>query len=227
MKNIHLLSLLILLFTYSCVGDDFIDDEVEPTLRITNTLKSIVQDTSLQLAYSFTNNIGLPEELETTWESTEDEIADVDAEGTLTSYTKGNTIISLSVTYQGEVLVDTFHLTVSEKTIENPSSDSRTGELEASSFYDLEGTFTLSKEDDNVTLRLDSDYKADTGLPGLYVYLSNNPNSINGAYMIGAVQTFTGEHSYDLGDIDLFEYSHVLYFCKPFNVKVGDGSLSE
>ena len=220
--------ILSFLLLSACIGDDYINDQVDPVLRISNPLKSIAKDTTIQLEYSFTNNIGLAENIEVEWNSSETEIAEISAEGELTAVAKGNTIISLDASFDGQSLQDTFHLTVSEETIVTQVEDNRVGSLVASSFYDLEGDFTLEKVDDKLILTFEDNYNADTGLPGLYVYLSNNPNSVNGAYNIGAVQVFSGEHSYEIDEnIDLFEYSHVLYFCKPFNVKVGDGPLSE
>ena len=45
---------------------------------------------------------------------------------------------------------------------------------------------------------------------------------------IGAVEVFKGAHSYILeGDIPLNQYDYLLYYCKPFNVKVGDGPIGD
>jgi len=42
------------------------------------------------------------------------------------------------------------------------------------------------------------------------------------------VVTFDGAHDYILDDnVGLFDYNYLVYFCKPFNVKVGDGEISE
>ena len=68
---------------------------------------------------------------------------------------------------------------------------------------------------------------ADDGLPGLYVYLSNNPNSVSGALEIGPVEVFEGAHDYTISGLDITTYAYVLYFCKPFNVKVGHGDIEE
>jgi hypothetical protein len=75
-------------------------------------------------------------------------------------------------------------------------------------------------------LSLGDDYKASTSLPGLYIYLGNNPNSIADAYEIGAVTVFQGAHFYDLPEsIGLYDNSYILYWCKPFGVKVGEGKI--
>jgi len=83
----------------------------------------------------------------------------------------------------------------------------------------------LREEGGNLTLRFEDDYRASTALPGLYVYLTNNPNSTNSALEIGAVTTFSGAHTYTIEDVDISEYQYILYFCKPFNVEVGEGLI--
>jgi hypothetical protein len=101
------------------------------------------------------------------------------------------------------------------------------GIITSSSSYELGGSFVLKKTAaGNTELSFGSDYVASTALPGLYVYLTNNRNSIASAYEIGRVEVFKGEHKYDLGtSVGLTDYRFVLYYCKPFNVKVGDGEI--
>ena len=91
----------------------------------------------------------------------------------------------------------------------------------------LEGSYVLKVQDNGVLrLSLGDDYKASTSLPGLYIYLGNNPNSIADAYEIGAVTVFQGAHFYDLPEsIGLYDNSYILYWCKPFGVKVGEGKI--
>ena len=103
---------------------------------------------------------------------------------------------------------------------------SYSGNLETKSGYTLEGTFSLSKTEDGLLLELGEDYLASSTLPGLYVYLSNNTNTTAQAYEIGAVSVFSGAHSYQLPtSIGLMDYQYILYWCKPFNVKVGEAKI--
>ena len=45
---------------------------------------------------------------------------------------------------------------------------------------------------------------------------------------IGEVKVFKGAHRYTIGgDIALNQYKYLLYYCKPFNVKVGDGEFGD
>jgi len=100
------------------------------------------------------------------------------------------------------------------------------GQVNTTSSYILQGNYRYGYVDGVLKLQLDDTYKADTTLPGLYVYLGNNPNTVSGAYEIGKVTVFEGEHSYTLpSSFGLMDYKYILYWCKPFNVKVGDTQL--
>lgn len=104
-------------------------------------------------------------------------------------------------------------------------SETKQGTLGSTSSYTLAGDFVLTKDGNNLNLSFADNYRADTSLPGLYVYLSNNPNSIASAFEIASVTTFTGAHDYTIPNAGLNDYVFVLYFCKPFNVKVGHGQI--
>ena len=112
-----------------------------------------------------------------------------------------------------------------EETIEVEPTQAKSGQITTTSSYALSGDFSLTAENNDLVLAFDENYNASTALPGLYIYLTNNPSTISGALEIGKVQTFSGVHSYTIPNVDINEYSHVLYFCKPFNVKVGDGEI--
>jgi hypothetical protein len=100
------------------------------------------------------------------------------------------------------------------------------GTITSTSSYLLKGSYTLEPLDaGGVKLSLGEDYEADTSLPGLYIYLGNNPNSTADAFEIGPVTTFDGAHFYDLPTIGIYDYNYVLYWCKPFGVKVGEGQI--
>lgn len=78
----------------------------------------------------------------------------------------------------------------------------------------------------NLDVSIKNNYRASTSLPGLYVYLSNNPNSINGAKEIGRVRIFNGAHNYQISNTGINDYKYILYWCKPFSVKVGHGEIN-
>lgn len=101
------------------------------------------------------------------------------------------------------------------------------GSIRTTSSYKLTGSYEYGLNDaGQLVLDIAGNYEASTALPGLYVYLSNNPNSTSGSYEIGEVTVFNGAHSYTLpSSVDISDYKYILYWCKPFNVKVGDSTI--
>ena len=101
------------------------------------------------------------------------------------------------------------------------------GSIRTTSSYKLTGSYEYGLNDaGQLVLDIAGNYEASTALPGLYVYLSNNPNSTSGSYEIAEVNVFNGAHSYTLpSSIDISDYKYILYWCKPFNVKVGDSTI--
>lgn len=100
------------------------------------------------------------------------------------------------------------------------------GQIRTTSGYVLEGNYRYEFNGTQIILSLDDTYRASSSLPGLYLYLTNNPNSPEDGYEVGAVSVFSGTHSYSLpASIGLMDYKYLLYWCKPFRVKVGDAQL--
>ncbi len=215
--------LTITILSASCIGNDFVDDMVDPVLRITNPIDSIAVDSSYQFEFMYLNNVGKEVSVEALWSSSNEDVIAIDANGLATALNGGSSEITLEYEDGAFMLMDTRSIGVGERTVITETS--KFGTIEPSSFYVLEGSFTLEQEGSDLVLAFAEDYEASTALPGLYVYLTNNPNTTSGALEIGAVEVFKGEHTYTIENTDINEYGYVLYFCKPFNVKVGDGEI--
>ena len=182
--------------------------------------------TSSNLKHVYTNQIGQIEEPPISWTSSDSSVLSVDQTGLAMGITKGQALLICKVeTADQPAVSDTAWVVVDDETGMVGQVTERVGALQTTSSYVLEGSFKLRAEGTDLVLELNDDYKASSSLPGLYVYLTNNPNSVSGAFEIGAVTTFSGTHSYDISGIDISEYGYVLYFCKPFGVKVGDGKF--
>ncbi|NJO87348.1 MAG: hypothetical protein HC821_05065 [Lewinella sp.] len=216
--------------TTACIGDDVIDDFVVAQLRIDNPIDSLSIDSTHQLQVRYFNNIGREEPISASWISMDPTVATVTADGKVTARAWGSaTILARFTTPRGEALEasTTLHTALNPvPVVVAPSS--RRGTIRTTSSYLLTGSFTLT-EADNGDLRLDigADYRASTALPDLFLYLSNNPNSISGALTVADVMVFSGAHSYTIPNVRIGDYSHLLYYCRPFNVKVGDGRILE
>lgn len=227
MNRIYIPILFFILTLSACIGTDIIDDEIDERIQISSSVDTLEVSGTYQFEATFFDNIGQEAIATIEWESTAPEVVSIDQTGLATALQKGNADIIASVFLPDEVISDTASLAVGEETV-IIEQNTRTGVIATTSFYVLEGDFTLI--DDEGILRLDiaENYRADSALPGLYLYLTNNPNTVNGAFEVGRVTTFSGAHTYELPeDIDLFEYNYLLYFCKPFGVKVGDGLIGE
>ena len=233
MKRLLLGLVPLLLALSACIQDDVLEDYVDPELRITNAIDSLTVDSSFQLAVRYLDAIGRAAEVNPVWTSDAPNVATVQ-NGRVTGRAPGTARISTS--YDDRLArngtpEDGFTLTVVaapiivDTTTTDPPPTAR-GTVETTTFYDLEGAFTMEEhEDGGLLLRFGDDYVADDNLPGLYLYLTNNPNSVADALEVGPVTVFTGAHEYDIPEAGVADYRYLLYYCKPFRVKVGDGEI--
>ena len=225
MRYLNLIIFFVTLLLTGCIGDDIIFDTVAEKVSLINSLDSLQVDSTYQLEARFSNNIGVEENKTFEWESLTPTTIAVDQNGLLKGLAVGEASIQVSTTGVEGTISTTMDLIVSENATVTTSTD-RSGEIKTTSSYLLEGKFTLKEVNGSIVLSFDDSYKASTALPGLYVYLTNNPNTNSGAFEIGSVKVFSGAHSYEIkGNFDVNTYSYVLYYCKPFGVKVGDGKI--
>lgn len=226
MKYLSLIALFTsTLFLSSCIKDDIINDFVEPQLIINESASEIEEGTSVEFSAMFLNNVGMPENINAMWRSSNESVATVNNDGLVLGVSRGNSTIS--VRYFSEDadkwFADSVNILVGSETV--MESPVKTGSLRTTSQYTLQGDFEFEQlENGNLKITLADNYKASSNLPGLYVYLSNNPSTTNGALEISKVTEFSGGHSYEVSNVDINDYKILLYFCKPFNSKVGDGT---
>lgn len=224
MKKIVLLFFLILLI--SCVGEDIFDDFVEDRIVVSNPISDLKVGDTYQFEFSYFNNVGKKEDVGVNWQSSNSSAISIDNQGLATAIDEGVATITISLA-QNEAVKYDFSVNSGAETVvmENPTEIA--GVIKSTSSYELKGSFSLVDTGDNLELQLGSDFKATTALPGLYVYLSNNPTSITNAFEIGEVKVFSGAHTMTIGSsVGIMDYNYLLYFCKPYNVKVGDGKIS-
>lgn len=230
MKNIvYILTItfLITVFT-SCIGDDIIEDRVIENLSIIDEIDTIGIEESYQFEYRYLDNVGARQDVNVEWSSSDEGIISISNNGLAKGIEVGEATIT--VDYQGldNYLTHTIEVAVGDSTTEVVTVEIvKEGKIVTTSSYTLQGDFTVQEIDGNLIVEIDSNYQASTALPGLFVYLSNNPNSVAAALEISAVTTFDGAHTYTISDVGLDDYKFLLYFCKPFNIKVGDGDYGE
>ena len=218
-----LFGFFLLFLAAGCIDDDFLDDFVEPEISITNGIDSMAINTDFQFESRYLNNIGQDEDIAIIWTSSDPSIISITDSGLATALTAGTVTITAATTDQA--FTDAIEVSVGEETVV-VELQSITGTIVTTTFYELEGTFELSeREEGGLLLDINDDYRTTSALPGFYIYLSNNRNSIFNAFEIGEVTVFSGAHSYEIPDVGLNDYNYIVYFCKPFNVKVGEAEL--
>ena len=225
-QGFNILAILLPLFFSACIGNDFVFDEVRESLRISTKLDSLGIGASFQFEAIYTNAVGIEETPSMDWSGSDPSLLEIDANGLATGLERGAVQVFVSVETEAGTLRDSVAFVIGDSTaIAEP--EVRNGSLITTSSYVLEGDFQLEVAGNNLLLSLSENYKASSSLPGLYLYLTNNPNSIAGAHEVMMVDVFDGAHSYLISgdDVSLDQYSHVLYYCKPFGVKVGEGSF--
>ena len=213
-----------LLFS-ACIGDDILDDFIAASVRITSTLDTLKVGDSAQLEVRFFNNAGREQAEPVSWQSTQPDIISVTVAGKATALKEGTSLLIATVNYENETIKDTLKLLAGKQT--TTIATGKKGTIRTTSSYVLQGSFTLTEETDGrLTLSVASDYRASSSLPGLVLYLTNNPGTNAGAYEVAPVKVFSGAHTYTIPNtIKINQYSHLLYYCKPFSVKVGDGAI--
>jgi len=215
---------LTVLLLSSCISDDIINDQVDESLSIINPIDTIGFGDTYQFRSRYLDNVGESQSVSVEWSSSDSEIINITETGLASGIITGTATITAE--YQGidNYLVHEIDVNVGINTVEAEIEEQiKEGNINTTSSYLLEGDFEVFIENDNLKIEIANNYRASTALPGLYLYLSNNPNSIAGALEIDAVSTFNGAHSYTIPNIGIDDYKYLLYFCKPFNVKVGDG----
>ncbi|CAM1344330.1 Ig-like domain-containing protein [Tenacibaculum amylolyticum] len=204
------------------------EDEVTVTtvaerLTINNPINQINITDTYQYTTTYTDNSGQVQSPTVTWSSSNTSILSINTNGLLTAVGEGEATITATVTNTaGQTITAENTITVIGNSTE------KTGTIRTTSSYTLRGTFTLREipGTNNLELIINDDYAASSSLPGLYLYLTNNPNTINNALEVSPVSVFNGSHTYVIENTDINDFSYLLYWCKPFSVKVGDAEIN-
>lgn len=198
---------------------------VQETISINNPINELDLNgaNTHQYTVTYTDQNGQVGTPQVNWTSSNTSIATVNSGGLVTALQEGQVTITASVTGNNGTISNEDQITI----ISSSSLIQKSGTLSGS--YSLRGSFTLTEVENssNLILNIANDYNLSNGVPGPYIYLSNNPNSISGALEIGRVTTFSGAHSYTINNTDINEYRYVLYWCKPFSVRIGSGEIED
>jgi len=210
------------------VETDYKNDRTDPKIFISNPLLELKKG-GVEYPYEidYFNYVGKQvENPKISWTSSDPAVLEITEDGLATGIDFGTATVKATLITSEETLTIISNDEVIVSTATLKESLEFVGEITSTTSYLLKGSYSLVALDDGgVKLSLGEDYEADTNLPGLYVYLGNNPKSIADAHEIGPVTVFQGAHFYDLPTLDLYDYNYILYWCKPFGVKVGEGQI--
>ena len=199
------------------------------TMTADSETSTLTTDTETSTMTTETSTMTTDTETSTMTTDTETSTMTTDTEtSTMTTETETSTM-----TTDTETSTMTIETETSTTTIDNNTGSGIVlapqfyeGEIISTSSYILEGNFRYEHNGTQITLSLDENYRASTSLPGLYLYLGNNPNTVNGAIEIAKVTVFNGAHEYILPpSIELADYKYLIYWCRPFSVPVGEGTI--
>ena len=219
--------LLLIFVLLGCIEEDVLQDRINERLIIDNPVSALAPLGTHQLRVRFFDNVGAEGQLAVEYNSSNTDIARISNSGLIEALARGQTTIRVTANSpEGVELSDSFDLEINEEG-QTPEVQEGFGTIRTTSSYILEGGFVVRELPATGSLRIEiaEGYRADTNLPGLYVYLSNNPSSIANALEIGPVEVFAGAHQYTIPNTELNDYAYLLYWCKPFEVKVGDGQI--
>lgn len=229
MKYFKLLVLIITIGTIqSCVENDIIEDRIEEKLSIDREIEKLTINTSFQYVTKYTNNIGEVTTPSITWSSSNPTIISVSNTGLINGLAIGQSVITAKVTTsEGKTITTENTVTVTTEIIDNGNLREKSGVIRTTSSYLLEGNFTIKEipNTNDLELKIDASYKASSSLPGLYLYLTNNQTNTSSADEVAKVSIYNGEHTYIIKNTGINDFRYLLYWCKPFSVKVGEGEI--
>lgn len=220
--NKWIIILLIPFSLASCIGTDVLEAEVFPErIQITTLADTIKVGDSFQFDAVFFNTSGEVEETSLNWESLDNNIVAIDQTGIATAVTAGETKIFV----QAGLVTDSVMVTAGAVTVSG-NTGARTGTFVGLNNYNVSGGFSMELVgESSVRLSFDENFSTSNG-PGLFVYLSNNENSVSGGIELGDLKSNRGVQTYDFDQPDLFNaYSYVIIYCKPFGVPFGRGAF--
>ncbi|MEM1134807.1 MAG: DM13 domain-containing protein [Bacteroidota bacterium] len=206
----------------ACIGTDILEEEIFPErVQITTFANSIKVGENFKFEAVFFGATGEIEDVSLTWGTADENVINVAQNGEATALAEGMTYVIVNV---GDIR-DSVAVTAGGETV--VTDGQRTGEFVGLNNYSVEGNFSMELVGTTtVRLNFSENFRVSNG-PGLYVYLSNNDNSVSGGLELGKLSATSGAQSYEFDQPDLFNaYSYVIIYCKPFGVPFGRGTFT-
>ena len=101
MKNIFLLAAMGLLIS-SCIGDDFVNDQVDPEIRITNSIDTLEIGTDYQFEHMYLNEVGQEVNIDPFWSSSNPDAIQINNSGLANAVALGSSEITVEYNLDGQ-----------------------------------------------------------------------------------------------------------------------------
>lgn len=179
------------------------------SVKVIGAKNSLAINEKLQLTAEVRNaSGGLINGKTISWKSSSPNVAMISATGEVTAFSSGKT--SITATADG-IASTPFDIEV--------GGGARSGTFIGRSGYTASGTATILRDSTGALIvRLESDFRTSTG-PGLFVYLGKSSSSGTNGAELGALKSTSGLQTYPIpAAVNPNDFSHVLIYCKPFNV---------
>jgi hypothetical protein len=231
-KYVLIITYSLCTFLTSCIGVDIVA-ELElsaPQIMISTSIDTLKIGDEYQINATVLDERGRSfNNPPLAWNTLTPNTIAINENGLVIGLSEGEAII----TAQFEQIIDSLSFYIGETTT---VQSSRKIDFSGRNGYDVNGTGEISAADNEIILEFNSDFSADSG-PGLVVYLSNSPSSVQGGVELKPLIANSGTQSYNISQIlnqngnnmtiGLNSYDYVIVYCKPFGVVFGVGAIQE
>ncbi|GIZ08697.1 hypothetical protein FUMI01_14240 [Flavobacterium sp. UMI-01] len=213
------------------MGEDIVDDKIPESIRINNSFSNFKMGESVVLDAFFFDNLGIKQTVDFTLESENSSIVSVDNQlKKITAVSEGTTKVTVSSIYEGKTVSNSTPITVINTSTPPSNGVVKIGKLTNTSSYKSAGDFEITEITGGIRISFATNYVADRALPGFAMYLTNNPNSRNGALKIDAAGDadgviYTGAFTLDIAGVSINDFGYLTHWCDPFNIKVGEAQI--
>ncbi|NRS87599.1 hypothetical protein HNQ02_000506 [Flavobacterium sp. 7E] len=230
MKMFWILSLFLGLS--SCISEDIVNDEIDESIRINTNFSNFAVGQSLVLDALFFDSQGIKQTVDFSLKSNNTAVITVDnTTKKINAISKGDAEIVISTFYEGKSIETIIAVTVIENSVTpTPVANVKIGSITKTSSYASAGDFEITEIPGGIRIKFASNYRADQSLPGFAMYLTNNPNVINGALKIDSQGdadgvTYNGAFTLDVMGVGINDYGYLTHWCEPFKIKVGEAII--
>jgi uncharacterized protein YjdB len=117
-RNVFAILIFWVLVLHGCIGDDIIEDRVDPVVRVSNAIDTLKNGTSYQFEATFFDQVGMEVMIDLSWSSSDENIISISESGLANALQIGNALITVDgLAPSGEQVSAELLVAVGEETI--------------------------------------------------------------------------------------------------------------